>query len=504
MLTTVDYSRLDAGTIAANVRARRLSAREVIDAALAAIAVVDPVLHPFTEVATQQAIEAAERIDGAVSRGDPLGPLAGVPVPVKDLVLTKDIRTTFGSQLYRDFIPDDDDIVVERLRAAGAVIIGKTNVSEFGYGGVGHNPLFPTTRNPWNPSLTSGGSSAGSAVAVATGIAPMAVGSDGGGSIRLPASFNGLFGMKASMGRVPLWPGCRDETLPGASGWESVEHIGPIARTVRDAALMLSVIAGPDPRDRHSIPCADLDWLRPVDDAPLGLRVAYCADWGGRPLDREVRAICDAAARRFADDLGCIVEETAPPFGWEIETFRAIIALDTDIDGLRRLAAARGGAVGPRVQALLGAPVEAADLLRAGHRRRAAANAMARFMARYDLLLTPTVSCLPFPLGLDGPGTIDGAVAEDDAWTPASFPSNLTGQPSASVPAGWTESGLPVGLQITGRHLADGEVLRAAGHFERIAPWAHHLPPMHAAAGETRMDAASRLFRRQSTKNHVT
>ena len=176
---------------------------------------------------------------------------------VKDLIFTRGIRTTGGSPLYADFVPEEDDVTVERLRAAGAVILGKTNVSEFGYGGVGHNPLFPTTRNPWNPRLTPGGSSAGSAVAVATGMAPLALGSDGGGSIRIPAAFCGIVGIKASMGRVPLHPGCRDERYPGFSGWESVEHIGPLARTVRDAALMLRVIAGPDPRDRLSLPAGD-------------------------------------------------------------------------------------------------------------------------------------------------------------------------------------------------------------------------------------------------------
>lgn len=477
MLTPAELSLLDATTIAARVASRELSPVEITEAALAAIAAINPVLHPFTEVAADQARAAAADVEKSVLAGKPAGSLAGVPVPIKDLVLTRGIRTTFGSRLYEHYVPEQDDIVVERLRAAGAIIIGKTNVAEFGYGGIGHNPVFPTTRNPWNPALTSGGSSAGSAVAVATGIAPMAIGSDGGGSIRLPASFNGLFGMKASMGRVPLWPGCRDETLPGVSGWESIEHLGPISRTVADAALMLSVIAGPDPRDRHSIPCGDVDWLgsvRPVDR--LGLRIAYCADWGGRPLDPEVRAVCAAAAERFASALGCIVEEVPPPFGWEIDAFRTIVAMDTDIAGLRRVITETGLAVRPRLQELLDNPPSAEAMLDAGHRRRAAANAMARFMSRYDLLLTPTVSCLPFAIDLDGPGQIDGIAVGDDEWTPAEFPANLTGQPSASVPAGWSSSGLPVGLQLTGRHLADFTVLQASAAWERVLPWGDLRP----------------------------
>jgi aspartyl-tRNA(Asn)/glutamyl-tRNA(Gln) amidotransferase subunit A len=479
-MTPSELARLDAATIAAHVAARELGAVEIAEAALAAIDSIDPQLHCFTEVAREQALVSAAALEAALSRGERAGPLAGVPVPVKDLVLTKGIRTTFGSPLYEDFVPEGDDIVVERLRAAGAIIIGKTNVSEFGYGGVGHNPLFPTTRNPWNPELTSGGSSAGSAAAVATGIAPMAIGSDGGGSIRLPAAFNGLFGMKASMGRVPLWPGCRDETLPGVSGWESIEHIGPISRTVSDAALMLSVIAGPDPRDRHSIPCADIDWLAAVSPpAKLNLRVAYCPEWGGVPAHPDVRAVCDRAAAVFAGELGCDVVLADPPAGFDMEMFRAVVAMDTDYDGLRRLVAESGRRVGPRLSALLTQQWTADDFIRANMQRKAAVNAMARFMARYDLLLTPTVLCPPFPIGLDGPGVIDAHAVDDDAWTPALFPANLTGQPAASIPAGLTPDGLPVGLQIIGRHLADATVLQVSARFETARPW---MPLTHRYA----------------------
>ena len=192
-------------------------------------------------------------VDAKIAAGKDPGLLAGVPIGIKDLVATKDILTVMGSPLYRDFVPDEDDIVVERLKDAGAVIIGKTNVPEFGYSGVGHNPVFPATRNPWNLDMTSGGSSAGSGASVAAGVAPFAIGSDGGGSIRIPSALCGLYGIKASMGRVPLYPGCRDERYPGVSSWESLEHVGPMSRTVTDSALMLKVITGPDPRDRYSI-----------------------------------------------------------------------------------------------------------------------------------------------------------------------------------------------------------------------------------------------------------
>ena len=219
-------------------------------------------------------------VDAKIAAGEDPGPLAGVPIGIKDLVATKDILTVMGSPWYRDFVPDEDDICVERLKAAGAVILGKTNVPEFGYSGVGHNPVFPATRNPWNLAMTSGGSSAGSGASVAAGVAPFAIGSDGGGSIRIPSAHCGLFGMKASMGRVPLYPGCRDERYPGVSSWESIEHVGPMSRTVADSALMLSVITGPDPRDRYSIPAGDVDYLKAPTEGIKGLRIAYSEDWG--------------------------------------------------------------------------------------------------------------------------------------------------------------------------------------------------------------------------------
>lgn len=256
-----EICRLPATELAARIGTSEISPVEVTDAVLERMAALDGALGayctPTPDLARAQARAVADRL----ARGEEVGPLAGVPIGVKDLITTQGIRTTSGSPAYEDFVPDEDDIVVERAVAAGAVVLGKTNASEFGYSATGHNPLFPATRNPWNTALTPGGSSAGSAAAVAAGLGPVALGSDGGGSIRVPAAHSGLVGFKASMGRVPVWPGCRDERYPGVSGWESLEHLGPLTRTVADTALMLSVLAGPDPRDRHSIPCGDVDWV---------------------------------------------------------------------------------------------------------------------------------------------------------------------------------------------------------------------------------------------------
>ena len=376
--------------------------------------------------------------------------------------------------------PTTDDIVVERLKAAGAIVIGKTNVAEFGYSAVGHNPLLPTTCNPWNLAVTPGGSSAGSAAAVAAGVCPLAVGSDGGGSVRLPAAFTGLFGIKASMGRVPVWPGCRDPAWPGASGWELIEHIGPMARSVADAALMLQVMAGPDARDRWSLPADGTDWrdvARPVDR--LGLRIAYCPQWEDVAVDPEVLALVDAAVAVF-ETLGCSVETLDAPVRGLVAARRAIISLESDITGMRKLAAGREAELSGPVRGLLSTNWQWGQFTDALTERKRCVEAMRRFMERYDLLLTPTAPLLPFAIDREGPGTIAGQPVEDDCWMPAMFPFNLTGQPAASVPAGWSAGGLPAGLQIVGRHLADATVLKAAAAFEQARPWAQRRPPVMA------------------------
>ena len=348
-----DFAFKPAHEIADAVRRRAVSPVETVEAALAAMAATEPRLHAFATPAPEQALADARALEQSLARGGAAGLLAGVPVAIKDLLFTKGLRTTFGSRLYADFVPDDDDIVVERLKAAGAIVIGKTNVAEFGYSAVGHNPLLPTTCNPWNLAVTPGGSSAGSAAAVAAGVCPLAVGSDGGGSVRLPAGFTGLFGIKASMGRVPVWPGCRDPAWPGASGWESIEHIGPMARSVADAALMLQVMAGPDARDRWSLPADGTDWrdvARPVDR--LGLRIAYCPQWEDVAVDPEVRALVDAAVAVF-ETLGCSVETLDAPVRGLVAARRAIISLESDIAGMRKLAAGREAELSGPVRGLL-------------------------------------------------------------------------------------------------------------------------------------------------------
>lgn len=457
------------GAIAAAVKNGEVSAMSLVDESFRRIAALDPSLHAFCTLDEAGARAAARQVDERIGRGQPVGPLAGVPVAVKDLICTRGLRTTFGSRLYADHVPEEDDVVVERLRAAGAVIVGKTNTSEFGYGAFGHNALFPTTRNPWNTELTPGGSSAGSAAAVAANLVPLAIGSDGGGSVRAPAALCGIFGIKPSMGRVPAYPGCRDERYPGISSWESLEHIGPMTRTVADAALAMSVLAGPTPKDRFSVPNEIRDWsVRPVETL-RGVRIAFSADLGFATVDPEVRALTEAAVRRMERVLGCVVEVAHPDVGAYGATFETLVAMDTDRRGLLRMADAQGVKLEGWLASLLERDWSADAFTDALFERKRVVNACWRFMEGYDFLVTPATGVAAFGLDIPGPGVIAGkAVDAGSAWLAFSGLANLTGAPAASVPVGRTADGRPVGLQIMGRHLDDLGVLGLAAGVEGL------------------------------------
>jgi aspartyl-tRNA(Asn)/glutamyl-tRNA(Gln) amidotransferase subunit A len=466
----------DATTLAVLIRSGDVSAQEVTQAAIDRMEQREPQIQAFCTATPQLALQQAAAVDAKRARGETLGALAGVPLAVKDLICTAGVKTTSGSHAYADFVPDEDDITVERLLAADAVLMGKTTAPEFGYSGVGHNPLFPSPRNPWDLSKTPGGSSAGSGAALAARLCPIALGSDGGGSVRIPAAHCGVFGLKASMGRVPLWPGCRDERYPGVSSWESLEHIGPMTRSVRDSALMMSVMAGPDMRDRHSIPCNDVDWLAALNKPLSGLRIAFSADFGYIAVDPEVRDIVTQAARRFARELGAELDEVDPGIADEGATFAALVAFESDLTGMRHMQAELGSRMSPHLSAMLQRDWRAETFTDANTTRKKLCNQMWRFMQHYDLLLSPTLAVPPFPLNMQGPEIIDGRMVRSDHWLSFCFPFNFTGQPAASVPAGFTASGLPIGMQIVGRHLDDGLVLAASAAFERIQPWNHITP----------------------------
>jgi Asp-tRNA(Asn)/Glu-tRNA(Gln) amidotransferase A subunit family amidase len=424
---------LSAHELARRIRSKEISPVEVMEALLDRIAALNPSINAYCTLAAEVSILS----------GEPLGPLHGVPVSVKDLIFTRRLLTTAGSRLLADHVPEEDAVAVERLRGAGAIIVGKTNTPEFGFKGVTDNPLFGVTRNPWDLSRTPGGSSGGAGAAVAAGLGPLALGSDGGGSIRIPASFCGIYGLKPSFGRVPSGPG-----LPG---WETLSHTGPLTRTVRDAALMLDVLAGPDDRDRHSLPApAGPPFLAACDDGIAGFSVAWSADLGHGHVDPEIADLCADAAVRF-EALGCHVEVVVPTWEDPEPIFRTLAAGEA-------YAAYR-------------------DRLESGERLEFWGEVQ-RFLARFDLLITPTVAVAPFALDALPIREIAGTAVSPLGWTPFTYPFNLTGQPAASVPAGFTAAGLPVGLQIVGRRHADRTVLAASAAWEAAAPWQARRPDL--------------------------
>jgi Asp-tRNA(Asn)/Glu-tRNA(Gln) amidotransferase A subunit family amidase len=464
-----ELSWLPATTLAGMIRRKKVSPVEVVNAILGRIEALNPVLNAFVTLTMDQARREARAAERALGkRGARLGPLHGVPFSVKDLVITRGVRTTFGSPLYRDNVPTEDAPIVARLKAAGGIMLGKTNTPTMGWIGATHNLLFGITRNPWNLDRTPGGSSGGASAAAAAGMGPLHVGTDGGGSIRIPASCTGIFGFKASYGRIPVYP---------ASGAWSLSHVGPMTRTVADAALMLNVCAGPDERDPTSLPAERVDYVTSLRGSLKGLRLAWSDDLGfAEVVDPEVAAVCARAARAFRD-LGCRVEEVTPrwpsPFEAWSEIFCGGIATRL-APYLDRRAEIDAGLAKIIDGTLRNPPTK---YVQAWFDRLAWWQHPRAFFEKYDLLLTPTIACPPFKVGLDNPSEIAGRPVVPYAWIPFTYPFNLTGQPAASVPCGFTGDGLPVGLQIVGRRFADVAVLRAAAAFERLRPWAARRPP---------------------------
>jgi len=452
--------------LAREIRGKKVSPVEVTDVILARIESLNPRLNTHCLVADDVARRAAREAEIAVMKGEPLGRLHGVPMSLKDVLYTRGIRTTGGSRLFADMVPEEDAIAVARLKSAGAVLLGKTNTSEFGFVAQTDNLLFGATRNPWNLACTPGGSSGGAAVAVASGLGPLGLGTDAGGSVRIPAAFCGVYGLKPSYGRVPEHP-----TFPG---WDHVSHVGVIARTVRDAALVLDVIAGADDRDRRSLPREPGAYLDACEEEIKGRLVAWTPDLGYAAVDPRVRALCENAAAEF-ESLGCHVEVVNP--GWEDPEalFRTIVSAQFYAAWSDQLPAVEPQ-LDPRLVSFIrrGGAVTAREYLAALRQVERYWLEAQTFLSRFDLLLMPTVAVPPF----EGapPREIDDREVSVLGWMPFTYPFNLTGQPAASVPAGWTDDGLPVGLQIVGQLRQDRTVLSASAAFESACPWSEHHP----------------------------
>lgn len=464
-----DFAYVSAGELVARYADGSLSPVEVTEAMLQRIERLNPSLNAFTEVTAKRARAAAVKAEADYQAGI-AGPLAGVPVTIKDITFIKGLKCRRGSKIYADEAPASfSSPYVERVLNAGAVLLGQTTTPELGWKGETTSPLSGTTRNPWNLERTPGGSSGGAGACIAAGIGPIAHGTDGAGSIRIPSSFSGIFGLKPSIGLVPVYP---------ASAVADLAYHGPMSWTVRDAALLLNVVAGHDPRDRFSWD-TDVDYVEALANLDLrGLRVAWSRDLGYAAIEPEVADLVEAAARTFAD-LGCEIVDDHPnlPDPWPIEHALWASAMAgarrDDFDQVRDL-------MDPGLVEVVeqGRQMTAADVSRARADQGAYAAAWAEWMLGYDLLLTPTMPRTAFNVGQNQPGSIAGRETSYLSWTAFTYPFNLSGQPAATVPCGFAADGLPVGLQIVGRLRDDALVLRAAAAFERARPWQGTKPPI--------------------------
>ncbi len=450
----------------------QISSVELTELYLSRIESLDGRLNSYLTLTSEIALAQAKRADEATARGESLGPLHGVPISIKDLEMTRGVRTTSGSLAFADRVPDENSVVVERVLDAGAVMLGKTNTPELGHRGTTENRLGPPCRNPWNTGYTPGGSSGGAAAALVSGLCAISTGSDGGGSIRIPASFCGLYGIKPTQGRVPRYAGSAAQTVAN-----QLSQPGPITRTVRDAAMLLQTLAGWDARDVSSLRETPGDYAAALERDVSGLRIAWSGDYGYAPVEPEVVDVCRDAAREF-EGMGCAVDDPGFALDSPQEHFHIVFSTNTY--------ASSGHLLRERPEDLTDyfrASVEFAATLTAADYARALGGfdqVRVKFddlFEEYDLLLSPTMAVPAFPIG-EYPTVIGGRTVDDPAFAylPFTYPINMIGHPAASVPCGFSSDGLPIGLHVVGRKGDEETVLAASAAFERARPWGEQRP----------------------------
>jgi len=450
--TATDLARL--------LKTRALSSKEVLTAHLEQIERVNPKVNAICTLVAEQAVSEAERLDRAFTRSSSPGPLHGLPIAIKDLTLTRGIRTTFGSRIYKDFVPAQDALWVERVKAAGAIVVGKTNTPEFGAGSQTFNEVFGETRNPYDLTKTCGGSSGGGAVALACGMVPIADGSDLGGSLRNPPSFCNVVGFRPSPGRVPSWP--------TRLAWQTLSVLGPMGRTVEDTALLLSAMAGPDPRSPLSLPEPGSLFARPLERDFKGTRIAWSRNLGRYPVQPVVNEVCDRARPAFVE-LGCEVEDGEPDFRDADEAFQALrawmFAFEHEAELREHRNLMKDTVIWNTEQGLA---LDGLAVSRAEGKRTLLYQRVSEFLERYDFLVLPVSQVAPFPIEVRWVKEINGVPLNTYIdWMATCYCVTLTGLPAISVPCGFTPQGLPIGLQIVGRHQRDFEVLQLAHAFEQ-------------------------------------
>jgi aspartyl-tRNA(Asn)/glutamyl-tRNA(Gln) amidotransferase subunit A len=470
-----DLTYMPAWKMASLIRKRELSPIDLTAHFIERMTTFNPDLNAFVTMVTDMAIEQAKRAEVSLLSGEDIGPLHGVPIGIKDLNPTKGIRTTYGSRLFKDHIPSSDDIVVERIRKSGAIIIGKTNTPEFGWKGTTENLLLGPCRNPWNREMTSGGSSGGAGSALAAGLIPLANGSDAGGSIRIPASFCGVYGLKPTFGRVP-------SDYNRGQGWSPFSQNGPMSNNVLDSAILLQILSGKDPRDPRAIQEEPADFITAVGHPSInGLKIAWCPSLGGWPVDVEVAQATTNAAIMF-EEMGATIEEVnlSTDMDQLIESFSTIMLTDLSMVVSPAIDEGRSNEITPALAKWVG---QSASLPISNypiaikhiewHRHK-----FQEFFDSFDLLLTPTMAVPSFPINAF-PAIVNG-LAVDRRWgyNPFCFQMNITGNPAASIPCGFTADGLPIGLQIIGHHRDEAKILQASAAFENDHPWGHSRPAL--------------------------
>ncbi len=463
-----DLCYMPAADLVANYRTGKLSPVDVTQALLTRIAAINPKVNAYNLVDEESALRDAKASEARWKAGQPRGPIDGVPASIKDIILTKGWPTLRGSKTVdpkQDW--NEDAPVTARLREAGCVILGKTTSPEFGWKGVTDSPLTGITRNPWNTDLTPGGSSGGASAQVAAGLGQLAVGTDGGGSIRIPAGFTGIAGLKPSFGRVPAAP---------LSPFGTVAHLGPMTKTVRDAALMLREMAKPDARDWFALPHDGRDYTANLGEGVKGLKIAYSPTLGFAKVDPEILAAVDVAAKQFAA-LGASVEQVDPGFADPIEIFHTHWFLGA-YNATMALSPEKFAMLDPGLQKTVeaGAKISTKQYLQAQNERGKLGVQMRQFHETYDLLLTPSLAVLPFTAGRVAPESMGDAYWTQ--WTPFTYPFNLTQQPGLSIPCGFSKSGLPISLQLVGPMHGDALVLRAGAAYEAVTDWHKARPKL--------------------------
>jgi amidase len=468
---------LTATELAHRLRARELSAAEVMEAHLAQIERLNPKVNAIVTLLWERALEQARAADKNLTRGKPIGRLHGLPVAHKDLLLTKGVRTTFGSLVFKDFIPEEDALTVERLNESGAISVGKTNTPEFGAGSQTFNDVFGDTLNPYDTTKTCGGSSGGGAVALACGMVPLADGSDMGGSLRNPASFCNVVGFRPSPGRVPSWP--------TVTAWADLGVEGPMARTVADVALMLSAIAGPDARSPLSISEAGKVFSRSLDRDFSGVRIAWSRALGELPVDARVTKALEEHRHVF-DELGCVVEEAEPDFAGADEVFKVLRAWSFELNFGELLDLHRDKLKDTVIWNIEeGQKLSGPDLGRAERERTELYHRIRVFLESYEFLVLPVSQVPPFDVEHRYVAEIEGVAMETYIdWMKSCYYVTVAALPAISVPAGFTAAGLPVGVQIVGRSRDDLGVLQLANAFEQATGSWKIRPPLVAQSSE--------------------